>query len=237
MSNKIIFALDSSVRNYADYPYPIKNNMAEWYKSAKPILEESRFIDGGKHLARKGMKSCVPFMDSMISGYLFTTPCDFSITHDTKNEDFSLSWKDLGWNWVQERKADTYEGLTVPDGYYKRQLAFLNPLYIKTPPGYSVLITQPFNRFDLPFIAMTGIVDSDIHPMFPGNYPIYVKKGTSSLIEKGTPLLQIIPFKRESWVSEIDDDLEKRGARSKFSAASVFSNWYRKNAWSKKEYL
>ncbi len=236
-NNKILFSLDSRVKDYAEPPLPIKNNLADWYKSAKPLIGEKKFTDANPHLARKTMKSCVPFMDSMISGYVFNTPCDFSIKHDPENNDFSLSWKELGWKWIEDRKSDIYQGLTVPDNYYNRQVAFFSPLYIKTPPGYSVLITQPFNRFDLPFMALTGIVDTDVHPMFPGNYPIYAKKGTHALIEKGTPLLQIIPFKRESWLSEIDDDLERKAAKSRFSAASVFSNWYRRNAWSKKEYL
>lgn len=42
--------------------------------------------------------------------------------------------------------------MTIPDGYDKNLYSFNHNLYIKTPPGYSVMITQPFNRTDLPFM-------------------------------------------------------------------------------------
>jgi len=29
------------------------------------------------------------------------------------------------------------------------------------PAGYSLLITHPFNRHDLPFVTLTGLVDAD----------------------------------------------------------------------------
>jgi hypothetical protein len=79
-----------------------------------------------------------------------------------------------------------------------------NPWAIKTPPGYSCLITQPFHR-DLPFTILPGIVDTDTYPV-PINFPCVLSNiEFEGLIPAGTPLAQIIPFKRDSWISEYDN--------------------------------
>jgi hypothetical protein len=59
-----------------DYPTPIKLNIPEWYKS----LEHSIF--------NKTVKGCMPFLDTLTSGYLLKMPQDFNIRHnvDNKNE-------------------------------------------------------------------------------------------------------------------------------------------------------
>jgi hypothetical protein len=64
------------------------------------------------------------------------------------------------------------------------------------------LVTQPFNRFDLPFLNTSGIIDTDkVH--YPGSLPFFIAKGWSGTLKAGTPFAQIFPFKREDWSSEI----------------------------------
>jgi hypothetical protein len=58
------------------------------------------------------------------------------------------------------------------------------------------------NRFDLPFIDTTGIVDSDkVHLL--GTFPFFILKDWEGTIPAGTPYMQILPFKREDWDHEI----------------------------------
>jgi hypothetical protein len=40
-------------------------------------------------------------------------------------------------------------------------IKFHNLWIIEAPDGYAVLFTHPFNRFDLPFTTLTGLVDCD----------------------------------------------------------------------------
>jgi hypothetical protein len=47
---------------------------------------------------------------------------------------------------------------------------------MKLPEGYSAIFTQPFNRFDLPFMSSTGIMDLDTG-IGPGAVPFAVKDG------------------------------------------------------------
>jgi hypothetical protein len=73
---------------------------------------------------------------------------------------------------------------------------------IKTPPGWSCLITHPISYPDLPFKVITGIVDTDRLDT-DINTPIVFKKGFEGIIEKGTPMFQMIPLKRSNWESEV----------------------------------
>jgi hypothetical protein len=73
---------------------------------------------------------------------------------------------------------------------------------ITTPAGYSCLFRQPSWRFDLPFYTASGIVDTDRHPVAV-NFPFFFLNGWHGIIEAGTPIVQVIPFKRDDWESEV----------------------------------
>jgi hypothetical protein len=54
----------------------------------------------------------------------------------------------------------------------------------------------------LPFLTTSGIIDNDkVH--FPGSMPFFVREGFTGVIPAGTPFVQMLPFKREDWESEI----------------------------------
>jgi hypothetical protein len=57
------------------------------------------------------------------------------------------------------------------------------------------------NRFDLPFLNTTGIIDNDVTHL-SGNVPFFLIKGWTGTIPAGTPYIQIFPFKREDWKAE-----------------------------------
>ena len=125
--------------------------------------------------------------------------------------------------------------LPVPDGHHPIHYGFKMGWYYETPPGYSVLITHPMNRYDLPFTVQSGIVESDIWGL-PVFVAFFLKRGFRGTIPKGTPIFQIIPFKRDNWEMEVDDseetiqrhvfDAEKRRTR--------IHGYYKWFAWRKK---
>jgi hypothetical protein len=59
-----------------DYPIPTKLNIPDWYKKLEHSLEY------------RTIKGCMPFLDTITSGYLLKMPQDFYIRHnvDNKNE-------------------------------------------------------------------------------------------------------------------------------------------------------
>jgi hypothetical protein len=52
-----------------------------------------------------------------------------------------------------------------------------------------------------PFYTIPGIVDTDV---YDGeiNVPFAIKDSFEGIIEKNTPMFQIIPFKRDQWESQ-----------------------------------
>jgi hypothetical protein len=105
---------------------------------------------------------------------------------------------------------------------------------ILIPGGYSLLITHPLNRFDLPFQTLSGVVDN-FH-LYDGDLPFLLKKGFRGVIPMGTPIAQILPFKRENWKSVKDASIVKQAELNRRYSTSVFKGWYKNNIWKRKTY-
>jgi hypothetical protein len=229
MKKRIIkFASDY---DFIELPKPAIKYIPDWYKKTKPSIDSS----SKKNEDLTTFKHCIPFLDILSSGYIFELWQDVEVEQEEGENPF-LSWKKLDSQIFSSKPNGAIGYMPIPEGYGKTVYSFHHNLYLKTPPGYSVLITQPFNRTDLPFYALGGIIDTDISPMFPGQYPVFLKDGFSGVIDRGTPILQIIPFKRDSWESTESRDLLYEGARTKRIANTFLSFWYKRNAWSKKSY-
>ena len=79
----------------------------------------------------------------------------------------------------------------------------MNPWSIKTPKGWSVQFKNPANNWSNNIHILEGVVDTDEY-FTPINFP-FVWTGSEEgewIIPKGTPLVQVTPFKR------IDTDIE-----------------------------
>ncbi len=85
-------------------------------------------------------------------------------------------------------------------------LKILNPWFIKTPPGYSCLFVPPLNNCDDRFDIIPGIVDTDDWDL-EINFPFVLNgdkyETLETVIKRGTPYVQVIPFKRDSWEMKI----------------------------------
>lgn len=181
-----------------DPPKPVKNFTPEWYRNS----EHYYISDDGSE--QPGLKTCAPFLDAMLSGYVLVTP--FPIYVGT-NEDGSLR---IQWNgpdewagFVMERPKKSGELMPRPAGHHPNHLVWSSKWGWKTPRGYSSLVTHPLNRHDLPFTTQSGIIDSDKF-FANGNLPFFIKEGFVGTIPAGTPYCQIIPIKRSGWKSILD---------------------------------
>ena len=82
---------------------------------------------------------------------------------------------------------------------------FNNFWTIETPPGYSLLVTHPVNRYDLPFTTLTGLVDTDLYKDDFINFPAHWRdSGFQGTLPRGTPVAQCLPVKRELWTGRFD---------------------------------
>jgi hypothetical protein len=212
-----------------EYPKPASKYIPEWYKKAERFIggkPTPSFDDPDVGLAT--VKACVPFMDTYTSGYMIGLWEDVEVT--IKNNKPIIKSKA-----IEIRPTLSLQNMSMGDGYYNIHIAWCNPFYIQTPDGYSVLVTHPLNHYDLPFITTSGIVDSD-PIMTNGRVPFLLKEGFEGTIPKGTPIMQVIPFKRDDWKSEIDQSLiqESKEYLKKYSLEG--HDVYKKNSWKRKTF-
>ncbi len=61
--------------------------------------------------------------------------------------------------------------------------------------------------------------------------------GVQTLVEKGTPMVQVIPFKRESWKAEYSSLAEgEYDALEDATFGSTIKNHYKRFVWTKKDF-
>lgn len=202
---KFQFIPNQNVRKENFAPTAIKKIMPEWYKKSELYWEKD-----GQEIP--GLKACLPFLDAMITGYALTTPVDLYI-EKTPEGNLSIKWdKELSpEDVVTERVGEIGSKIVRPAGHMENHLIWHSGWGFKVPKGYSVLVTHPLNRFDLPFTTTSAIVDSDTY--FPwGNIPFFIKKDFEGMIPAGTPFAQLLPIKREKWTYIQNWFLTKRAA-------------------------
>jgi hypothetical protein len=211
-------------------PSPIKNFIPEWYRKA----ETEYSIPNGE--TAPGLKKCIPYLDTMMSGYAILTPIDIFVG---KNEDGSLK---IEWNgppslggFIGERPKELGATMPRPAGHHPNHLVWKGHWGIKTPRGWSLLMTHPLNRFDLPFTTTSGIIDSDKFSA-SGNIPFFIKEDFIGVIPAGTPIAQLIPIKRASWKGVSDAGLRDL-EQIQGTLVRKADRWsYKKLLWIRKEY-
>jgi len=202
---KITFqAANQHAKLLVDYPTPSTHNIPDWYRSEKLYSNgENNIINAYKNApANLTYKACTPLIDTMTSGYIVKTSADIVITIP-KNKVKDFSWN-VSWSVLDIQDKNVLGNYPVPHGYSSSMLRWHLDWIIKTPPGYSLWITHPSHRYDLPFLTINGFVDTDKHPnrLF---LPFFLKDNFEGIIEKGTPIAQILPIKRDHWLTDLKD--------------------------------
>jgi hypothetical protein len=188
-------------------PVPASSQIPEWYKKVpKYVANTDKPI---KALGKKDLKLCVPFRDAMINGYIIRLPADLEVAQSATGDIDIFNNQELPVNICHKRgnindPMAQGHGMPAPMGTNPTMFSWM-PMYgVELPKGFSALVTHPFNRYELPFITTTGLVDSDMFTL-AGNIPFFVKKGFVGIIPAGTPIAQIIPIARHDWFSEIQE--------------------------------
>lgn len=217
-------------------PEPATKHVPEWYKSLAKFNKSNDDItlDPQNNLGTDGAqvstKMCMPFLDATTAGYMYVLEDDLYVDLD-KDGKPTLSWK--GDVMLVDKRPII--DIVIPDNCHPIHYGWRMNWYYETPPGYSVLITHPMNRYDLPFYVQSGIVESDIWGL-PVFIAFFLKRNFRGVIPKGTPIMQIIPFKRDSWELEVidtDEELDKHELRAE-NRRSMLYGYYKKTAWRKK---
>ena len=225
LENKIKFvATNENFKDVWPHPQPATRFIPDEFKKLKRFREDN--------LHEPTLKTCVPFLDSLTMGYII--PFDQDYVVDPVENDFSVTpanreQNDFGFhNKAQLPK----EWKTAGENAGK----FINKWLIITPPGYSCLFIKPMNRLETRFDIIAGVVDTDTY-INVINFPFILnKRDKQFLIKKGEPMVQVIPFKRQSWKMWSGFYYEKRDSKVSSFLNSEWIDRYKKYFWSKKSY-
>lgn len=233
MFNRPTLQYESAVNEYPNIISLAKNNIPEWYKKIpKWNKNEIYSIDSGFNHT---VKQCTPFLETLTTGYMVTLPFDLYV----KNNGGApyLTWKSANGDKHMPSFRNGVSDLNlVPAGFYPFEYAWKFNCSFKVPKKYSILITHPLNRNDLPFITISGIVDGNFAISADGNVPFYIKNNFEGIIPQGTPIAQLIPFYRQNWFFKIKKGLVEEGQKNRFKSNSVISGYYKKFFWQRKNY-
>lgn len=217
-------------------PIPAVKKIPEWYKKIP------RYISGEKkpnseNASSGTIKTCMPVLDAMTAGYLILSSADIYISKNTEGTYYQWANHEA----VTFHLPDQITGYPKSDVKLKDEKPpkFTNPWVVKTPKGYSCLFVQPFHH-DLPFSILPGVVDTDTY-FNAINFPFIPDPDFEGLIPKGTPIAQVIPFKRESWSMSVEllresSKLQELFLKVRGVLASEFFDKYKRYYWAKKEY-
>jgi hypothetical protein len=183
----------ASINKYFLNVTPVKTKIPQWYKDM-PVFRHGDKTPQFLPMSNLTVKHCVPFLDSLTTGYCVPLSVDVLVTQYPEGP--QLSWGNTPEAPLTTRLTDAAPNFPLYEGFSDTHFIWRTPHILKLPKGYSAIYTHPFNRYDLPFLTLSAVVDAD-WAVGGGNIPFFVSKTFEGVIPRGTPIIQIIPFKRE----------------------------------------
>jgi hypothetical protein len=219
-------------------PYPAVKQLPKWFTDAEPYQNLPGFPQDGKlHFRGRDpnstYKKCTPMLDSLSSGYIIPLWADVMIEQADNGSE--MYWKTN--HDVFSLHGLAARGIPAPLGYDQVVYKYHNCWIPQTPKGYSCLIVSPLGYNNLPLKAVPAVIDTD-SSTFELIFPMWIKTGFEGIVEKGTPMVQIIPFKRDDWTSTFDyyEDGEYKNVVLEKTFNGTMVGHYLKNHHSKKKF-
>jgi Family of unknown function (DUF6065) len=207
-------------------PRRAKTVLPDWFRKIAPVdLEHVGVGDNGITIKR-----CMPFLDALATGWIMPLAADVRL--EIKDEGKTV---DAGWEFDRTMVSNhSPHQVTDHPNTPRPPLKFHNYWAIRTPPGWSCLFVPPLNRPNGVFEVLAGIVDTDTYSAHI-NFPFFpIGADGVHTIEKGTPLVQVFPFRRaDAGIgaevrAETEDEARDRERVHRNTLAGA--GWYRKFA-------
>jgi Family of unknown function (DUF6065) len=207
-------------------PVAAKLALPDWFRKLAPVDKER--VSATDHGLT--VKRCMPFLDAMMTGWIIPAAATVRLEISDGGKTVNAGWE-FDKTMVSNHHAYQVAGNPMEP---RPPCKMHNYWTIETPPGWSCLFVPPLNRAGGVFEVLSGVVDTDtyqslIHFPFIATAPdgIYT-------IAKGTPVVQVIPFRRDTTALETDIRAETAGEaelRTKILRHTQASEgWYRQEA-------
>lgn len=234
------YPFSDATASFAPEPRPASKMVPEWYKQQPATVgNEMDFMSKGGGNAT--IKRCMPIFDLITAGYILTWPMDVYI--DATNPE-KITWSvpqplsPYGNDMVATHGAEQVTHYPVDLDIYHKQIFRILPFWsVKTPPGYSSLFVHPIHRDNLPFHSFAAFVDTDKF-ISDGHLSMHFEKDFKGIIKQGTPLIQVIPIKRDDWEMELVEQTmaDKEVNKQRLNIRSSFKHSYKEKFRSKKDF-
>lgn len=244
--NKIVFSpVEYNTQLILDNvppPQRTSSSIPQWFKDAPRFHNDDKEMKVAPGYHNLTVRHCMPFLDAMTSGYTMSTWTDIYVERVNGQPIFKYSDENIALfgNGIINYHEQFQSHVKQMKGYDPFLYAWSTYWRIKTPENVSCLFTHPLNQTDLPFFTLSGITDTD---KWQGSDVLNfaLVKDFEGLIPKGTPYVQIIPFYRNEWESEVslqvdEEHVSERHILNNTRQEDVRSGYYRDRIWSKKVY-
>jgi hypothetical protein len=215
-------------------PVLAKKEVPDWYKEIESSLANVQQLAVG---TTGSVKKCMPVLDYITTGYMLRTHMDIVVKRswsDNHGEEFNVDFK------MTDSPPIAFHSnkqLSVFRNGHAKKIGKFNGMWgIETPPGYSCLFYQPEYLQETRFKIFPGIVDTDQYTD-PVSFPFMFSDSLDTeefIIEAGTPIACVFPFKREEWTHEIKPVIP--GTRTSILMRTIWQSAYRKFMHTKKSF-
>ena len=207
-------------------PLPAKEAMPDWFKRLPPI-DKARRSPTNHALT---VKRCMPFLDALTTGWIL--PLAATVRLEIRDEGRIV---DAGWDFDRVMVSNhSIHQVTGNPREPRPPSKFHNYWTIRTPPGWSCLFVPPLNRPNPVVEVVAGVVDTDSY-VSQIHFPFFaIAADGHYVLEKGTPLVQVIPFRRAD--TALPGVIKVETPRDAATRERIFRNtlagdgWYRKFA-------
>jgi hypothetical protein len=202
-------------------PKPSKAYLPSWWKDMPRHTET--------HITAK---QCPAFPDYFSLGYIMPMWTDVEFLYDESTQNWEWLTPQTGFTFDHHGNEQFLDFTSVSFQGLNGNFMFKthSPWKIITPPGYSVIQLPVFYHFNTEFSVIAGLRDTDVYHS-TNHQILYHGNGKRIRIERGTPLCQYIPIKRQDYGLEVRDaspedekifDTEDLNISTKFMGEGVY---------------
>lgn len=207
-------------------PFPAGDFKPDWFKRLPPVNRDR--VSATDHAIT--VKRCMPFLDAMALGWIIPLAASVRL-------EVSDSGRVVNAGWDFDRTMVTFHHPYQVSGHPlepRPPCKLHNHWSIRTPKGWSCLFMPLLNRPNDVIEIVSGVVDTDAYHA-EINFPFFVIAADGRYtLEKGLPLVQVIPFRRSAsalrGIVRAETQAEADEARRQRRAISAGDGWYRQHA-------
>lgn len=195
----LTFLCPPELAGHIPHPVPAADKMPDWFTA---LSEDMGGTDAQGRPGRTA-RACLPMTDACALGWIIPLPFDIAMSRDPQGQ-LMFHWADgVPFPPVQLLHPRQI-GSGGPPFHDTLPLKFINPWRVILPEGWSAAFVQPLNHFDLPFQVFSGVVDCDVLEE-PAKIPfLWTAQAETLVMPAGTPMVQVVPFKRDLAPAEAD---------------------------------